>query len=237
MRNWGVMNSFFSKSIGGLWRLFLIGLFVGCSLGAARAQELSNAQLDQLLGRLEQLQSSTPGLTANFKETRTSRILTEPMVSKGELKFRAPAFFRREIKGSRPSLTVSDGEILWIYYPKFKEAERYEIGRGQPVDEAVQALLAGMNFNRVKSSYQIEAEKVGDGYELELRPKTSALRKMFKSMVLTLDRQLNVIQSDVQLSRGDSVKTEFSSIRRGTPSKSDFRYTPPEGTRISEPLR
>jgi hypothetical protein len=29
---------------------------------------------------------------------------------------------------------VSDGRELWIYYPNFKSAERYPLGKGPPLD-------------------------------------------------------------------------------------------------------
>jgi len=217
--------------------LLLLSLILFLPAGPLPAQKLDDAALDDLLGKLEALQTSTPGLSAQFKETRKSGILAQPMVSTGDLTFREPAYFRREITGKRPSLTVSDGETLWIYYPRFKEAEKYRIGEGRPVDEAVEALLAGTNFKRVRSSYEIHGEKKGDGYELEMRPLTRALRRLFKSMVLTLDDDLNVVRSEVKLSRGDTVVTEFSAIKRFSPPLSKFEFTPPEGTRVSEPLR
>ncbi len=220
------------------WMRWLIPVFVLIIGGgpAPGSEALNEAELSALLGRLEKLQESAPGLTAKFRETRKSGFLAEPMVSTGELAFRAPASFRREITGKRPSLTVSDGKTLWIYYEKFKEAEKYRIGDGRPVDEAVQALLAGMNFRRVRESYEVWASRAGEGYELELKPKTRALRQMFQRVKLTLDAKLELVRSEASLSRGDSVVAEYSNIQRGNPSQSLFTFEPPPGTRISEPL-
>src|SRR2546430_3965840 len=54
------------------------------------------------------------------------RLMKKPILSAGKVWFQPPNKFRREVTGSSPSLTVSDGRQLWIYYPSFKSAERSE---------------------------------------------------------------------------------------------------------------
>src|ERR1043166_4882584 len=85
---------------------------------------------------------------ADFQEERVIRLMKKPILSSGKVWFQPPNKFRREVKGSSPSLTVGDGRQLWIYYPNFKSAERYPLGKGSPLDSTVAAINSSLNLDR-----------------------------------------------------------------------------------------
>jgi outer membrane lipoprotein-sorting protein len=80
-----------------------------------------------------------PSLTADFAEEKTTHLLTKPLVAQGTIAFQTPNKFRRELKGNTPSITVTDGAKLWIYYPSFKTAELYTLGQRQFFDDSIAA--------------------------------------------------------------------------------------------------
>ena len=89
---------------------------------------------------------------ADFQEQRMIRRLTKkPILSSGKVWFQPPNKFRREVKGNSPSLTVSDGRQLWIYYPNFKSAERYPLGKGSPLYSTVAAINSSFNLEGSKT--------------------------------------------------------------------------------------
>src|SRR6516162_3416117 len=90
---------------------------------AVRAAELTPAETQALLKNLQEHRAKYPSLSADFVEERTTHLLTKPLTSEGAIAFQIPNKFRREVRGNSPSLTVSNGQKLWIYYPSFKEAE------------------------------------------------------------------------------------------------------------------
>src|SRR5438046_8555302 len=106
----------------------VLGLIV--SITAAKTAPLSEAELKNLLAGVRQNRSTQ----ADFQEERVIRLMKKPVVSSGRISFQPPNRFRREVKGNAPSTTVSDGRQLWIYYPNFKSAERYPLGKGAPLD-------------------------------------------------------------------------------------------------------
>src|SRR6267143_203019 len=112
---------------------------------------LSEADLKALLAGLRQNRSTQ----ADFQEQRMIRLMKTPIVSSGKVWFQPPNKFRREVKGNSPSLTVSDGRQLWIYYPNFKSAERYALGKRSPVDAGIAAITAALNLENVEASYHI----------------------------------------------------------------------------------
>ena len=116
-------------------------LLLGAMTFTLRAAELPPAEAASLLEKLQQHRAKFPALTSDFTEEKTTHLLNKPMTGTGTLAFQAPNKFRRELKGKNPSLTVSNGEKLWIYYPNFKEAELYTMGQRQVFDDSIAALM------------------------------------------------------------------------------------------------
>src|SRR5713101_272071 len=139
------------------------------------SEPLSESDLKSLLAGLRQNRSTQ----ADFQEQRVIRLMKKPILSSGKVWFQPPNKFRREVKGSSPSLTVSDGRQLWIYYPNFKSAERYPLGKGSPLDSTVAAINSSLNLENVENTFQITATKTDNGYELALLPRAASMKRVF----------------------------------------------------------
>jgi len=193
---------------------------------------LSEADLKTLLAGIRQNRSTQ----ADFQEQRMIRLMKKPIVSSGKVWFQPPNKFRREVKGSSPSLTVSDGRQLWIYYPNFKSAERYPLGKGSPLDSTVAAINSSLNLENVENTFQITATKTDNGYELVLIPRTASMKRAFQKLDLRINDQLRVERTDMLLPNGDRIVTTYSNQTRGSVPASMFEFTPPSGTEVSTPL-
>jgi outer membrane lipoprotein-sorting protein len=88
----------------------------------AKAEPLAPTEVKSLLARIRQQRAAAPQVQADFQEEKTMRLMNKPIVSAGKVSFQVPSKFRREVKGSSPSITVSNGQQLWIYYPNFKSS-------------------------------------------------------------------------------------------------------------------
>ncbi len=163
-------------------------------------------------------------------------LMKNPILSSGKVWFQPPNKFRREVKGSSPSLTVSDGRQLWIYYPNFKSAERYPLGKGSPLDSTVAAINSSLNLEDVENNFQIAAAKTGNGYELRLLPRAPSMKRVFQKLELRINDQLRVERTDMLLPNGDRIVTTYSNQTREPVPTSMFEFTPPSGTEISTPL-
>src|SRR5207249_5813073 len=123
----------------------------------AKTAPLSEADLRNLLAGIRQNRSTQ----ADFQEQRAIRLMKKPIVSSGRIWFQPPNKFRREVKGSSPSTTVSDGRQLWIYYPNFKSAERYPLGKGSPLDSVIASINAALNLENIENTFHITATRAG----------------------------------------------------------------------------
>ena len=193
---------------------------------------LSDAGLKNLLAGIRQNRSNQ----ADFQEQRMIRLMKKPIQSSGKVWFQPPNKFRREVKGSSPSLTMSDGRQLWIYYPNFKSAERYPLGKGSPLDSTVAAINSSLNLEDIENTFRLTATRTDHGYELALSPRAASMKRVFQRLDLRINDQLRVERTDVLLPNGDRIVTTYSNQTHGPVPASMFEFTPPAGTEVSTPL-
>src|SRR5690348_14443473 len=153
---------------------------------AVQAQSLSQTDVKDLLARIREKRMSAPDVHADFQEQKTIHLLNKPIVSSGKIWFHAPNKFRREVGGNSPSVTVSNGRDLWIYYPNFKSAEHYTLGKRSPVDAVIAAINTALNLENVENAFQITAAKATNGYDLRLLPRSPSTKRMFQQFDLRL---------------------------------------------------
>jgi chaperone LolA len=198
----------------------------------ANGAPLSGDELKNLLAAIRQNRSTQ----ADFQEQRVIRLMKNPVMSSGTVWFQTPNKFRREVKGNSPSITVSDGRDLWIYYPNFKSAERYPLGKGSPLDATVAAINSALNLENVESSFNVTATKGENGHELALLPRTAAMKRVFQKLDLRINSEFRVERTDMLLPNGDRIVTTYSNQKRAAIPASTFEFKPLAGTEVTTPL-
>ena len=214
-------------------RAFMSQLFVLLALtSVASTAPLSEADLKNLLAGIRANRITQ----ADFQEERVMRLMKKPIVSSGKIWFQPPNKFRREVKGNSPSITVSDGRQLWIYYPNFKSAERYPLGKSSPLDSTVAAINSALNLENIENTFQINATKSDKGYDLTLLPRTASMKRVFQKLDLHIKENLGVERTDMLLPSGDRIVTSYSNQTRAPIPGSTFEFKPPAGTEVTTPL-
>src|SRR5206468_12125649 len=111
--------------------------------------------------------------------------------------------------------TVSDGNQFWIFYPNFKSAERYSLGKRSPLDSVIAAINSALNLEDVENTFAINTRKIDNGYELELTPRTPSMKRGFQKLNLRSNDKLRAERTEMlQLSR-DRIVTSYSNPIRG----------------------
>lgn len=186
--------------------------------------------------RLQEHRAKFPSLTADFTEEKTTRLLRQPLVTRGTIAFSTPNRFRRDIKGTNPSLTVCDGKQLWIYYPNFKEAEHYELGRHSFFDDSLAALTAGLNVQDIAKFYRYEAFRETSGYRLALHPKTGGLKRIVRELTVWISEDFLIAKTETALPNGDRIVTNYTNQRAQPVAASVFDFKPAADVKVSTPL-
>jgi outer membrane lipoprotein carrier protein len=216
-------------------RKLILFIFLGIA-PVLHGSQLTQGDIDQLVQKLQALHNSQPSLQANFREERHLAMLKEPVVNEGKVWFTLPDKIRREIGGKSPSTTVTDGKKVSIYYPNYQQVEIYDLEKRPIIKDTLRALTAGLNFREVTNYYDIGGSKNGNEYQLTLTPKTAAVRKLVKTVDLTIDENLTPLRVVIQDSKGQMFTESYSNVRRDTLPASTFEFSPPPGTKVSTPL-
>jgi chaperone LolA len=216
------------------WLFLTLALLVCAPL--LQAEPLSPADLKSLLGRIREKRAAAPQVQADFQEEKTVHLLNKPITSSGKIWFQAPNKFRREAKGNSPSITVSDGQQLWIYYPKFQSAEHYSLGKRSPLDAGISAITASLNLENVEATYHITATKEADGHMLQLLPRNPSMKRFLQTFSIKMNNELQVVRTEMVQPNGDRIVTTYSNETRGPIPASMFEFTPPAGTDVTTPL-
>jgi chaperone LolA len=217
-------------------RSFVLSLLFLLSAGAAFAQPLAPGEVKALLDRIREKRASAPQVQADFQEERVVRLMSKPISSSGKVWFQKPNKFRREVQGNSPSITVSDGRQLWIYYPKFHSAEHYSLGKRSPLDAGIAALTAALNLENVEKSYHITADKLGNGYELQLAPRNPSLKRLLQTFSIQMNADLEVQRTAMVQPNGDRIVTLYRNESRALIPSAIFEFTPPAGADVTTPL-
>jgi len=220
-------------------KIFLATIAFILMASLVKAEPLSPAEVKNLLARIRQERAAAPQVQADFQEEKTMRLMNKPIVSSGKVSFQMPNKFRREVKGSSPSVTVSDGQQLWIYYPNFKSAERYPLGKRSPLDSVIAAINTALNLENVEASFHIAATKIDApkaGYELDLTPRSPSMKRMFQKLKVQINDDLLLQRTEMLQPNGDRIVTVYSNQTRAPVPAPTFEFTPPAGTEVSSPL-
>ena len=193
-------------------------------------------ELKTFLNQIREKRAAAPQVQADFQEEKSIRMMNKPVVSSGKVWFQAPNKFRREVKGNTPSLTVSDGATLWIHYPKFQSAERYSLGKHFPLDAGIAAITASLNLQGVEESYHITGAREGNGFVLELAPRTPSMKRMLQRFTIRFNEALQVDRTEMLQPNGDRIITTYSNESRNAIDPGMFQFAPPPGTNITTPL-
>ncbi|MFA7344432.1 MAG: outer membrane lipoprotein carrier protein LolA [Terrimicrobiaceae bacterium] len=196
----------------------------------ASGQPLDEADTAALLSRLAGSRSGH-AVQAEFVEKRMLPMCDEPVVETGTIAFEPPGRFLRKTK----NLTVCDGKFLWMYYPEFRQAEKYPLSARGP-GQLFTALGQALQFQKIAENFKVAATGLDDGFRLELSPRSGPLRRMLQSIMLDLDKSLR-LRSSVMLGKdGDRVETTYSNEKILPLGSIDFSFTPPASATVVSPL-
>lgn len=240
LRRLGGVTTVWARGNRASWQRFLfraVLVLVLCHAGAAaRGASLSPGEVKTLLNQIREKRTTAPCLEADFREEKEIRLMNKPIVTSGKIWFQAPNKFKREVTGSTPSVMVSDGLQLWIYYPSFKSAEHYSLGRHSPLDAAMATLNTALNLENVEISFHITGEKAAKGYDLELLPKGPSMKRIFQKFDIHLNDDLVAERTEMLQPNGDRIVTTYANQSHASIPPATFNFTPPSGTDVSTPL-
>ncbi len=185
--------------------------------------------------RVQKRYETIRDLEARFRQrTRAAAfggVAADPLVASGRVVFAKPGRMRWSYEEPEPSLVVSDGEGVWIYDPKAREAQHLPLGERFLSGAAIQFLLGQGDL---LAEFQVSASACdASPVRLMLRPRRDA---SYERLEVAVDPKTGEIRESVVVDLLGNVTTvRFEDVRTNRePDPALFRFEPEEGVRVLE---
>jgi outer membrane lipoprotein-sorting protein len=202
-------------------------LFLFCSVTTLFAADINSV----VNGWLSQ-QTNVQTWSAEFTQTRTIKVIAQPLVSTGQVWFAAPQNFRWEL-GKDQTIAIRNNETMLVIYPRLKRAEKYNFERAGRSEwkDALALLQSGFPRSRAELDQQfnlVSLKETNDLLELNLQPKSLGARKLMPRINVLLTTNLALAGTELQFVDGSRMRNDFRNVRSNvdTAGKFDLRVEP-----------
>lgn len=201
--------------------------------------------LDEVLTEMEKVNSAFKTLKADVVYTRTITLLDATEVSRGEMSYKKPKRLYLEFFPPRDEVNIVDGKYIWVYHPKEKQVEKYEMDKSKQSSQSLSFFEFGYgeSVDAAKKNYKISLLETKDNgeklsYLLDLLPNDPKSQysdiRLWVEEGFWLPGRIELYESD-----GEVVNViELKNIRlnKGMSDKL-FVFDVPRGVEVIEPFK
>lgn len=146
---------------------------------------LASGAADDALPAIMQRLAAVKTLEARFEERKTLAMLQRPLLSSGELYYRAPAYLRKRTLQPQPEDYTVDGDWLTVETVDSGRRDFALSGYPQllPFVEALRATQAGDRAT-LERYYQVECSGTAESWQLHLTPRDPAAAEYLSAIVI-----------------------------------------------------
>jgi outer membrane lipoprotein carrier protein len=213
-----------------LW-LFFVPLF---SLAAVQESD------EQVIGRVNLHYRELATYRAKYKQESETPALGGPQamvfkdITEGVLSFSKPDLIRLDQSQPRKEILVSDGKTSWWYIPEENTAYKYTARTQSGALRALVEILSGSGWLTDSFTVEVAKNQEQDLIKMRLKPRQQADDFEFLEAGLAqADLRLKTLK--IAYLMGQRTRFFFSDIQEGASlPRTDFTFTPPKGTKVSE---
>jgi outer membrane lipoprotein-sorting protein len=185
------------------------------------AQNKTSWTREQLLKQLDSESKSFRGLTANLERTKVTVVVNDRSTETGQVVVRHDDKMRIELNPPDNRIILRDGDKLFVYNPKIKRLEEYDLGKHRALVDQFLLLGFGTSGNELKKGYEVtlQGEQTLDKKKvllLELTPKSGKVRDQISKIHLWIDEAtwLPIQQKFFETGSGDYFEIHYTNIMR-----------------------
>jgi len=218
------------------------GLLIFSSAGAAVSQQ-TNWTLENVLKQLDAQAADFHSLTADLERTKVTVVVNDKSTESGKILVRRDDKMRIELTQPDARTILRDGDNFYIYNPKIRRVEQYNLGKKKSVVDQFLLLGFGTSGKSLTESYSIalRGEETLDNHKvllLELLPKTDEVKRQLSKIQLWLDESswLPAQQQFFETGSGDYFIIRYKNVARNVRiSDAEFKPHWPHGTTKVQP--
>lgn len=220
----------------------MAGPLIFSSTGFSASQQTSWT-LDNVLKQMDAQAADFHSLTADLERTKVTVVVNDRSTESGRILVRRDDKMRIELTQPDERTILRDGDNFYIYNPKIRRVEEYNLGKKKSVVDQFLLLGFGTSGKSLKESYDItlQGEETLDGHKvilIDLIPKTEDVKQQLSKIQLWLDESswLPVQQQFFETGSGDYFIIRYKNMVRNVKiSDNEFKPHWPHGTTKIQP--
>jgi outer membrane lipoprotein-sorting protein len=189
-------------------------------------------------------QTNLHSFTADVIQTRTLKVLSQPLVSTGKVWVVIPNRFRWEIGQPAQTVALRQPDTLFLIYPRLKRAEKYPLNDNQPGPWRDALALLEASFPRSRADLEshfrvLSVTPTNANWELALQPRNSQARQMMTEIAITVrTNDFSLAATEMKFVDGSRMRNDFSNVVRNPVLAYEiFDAKLEAGITVVEPLR
>jgi outer membrane lipoprotein-sorting protein len=186
-------------------------------LGASCSGAADPAGLEGLLGRCFAAQTNLQSWSADFTQTRSLKVLAEPLVATGKV-WVASNQFRWELDQPVQTIALRQPGQLVIIYPRLKRAEKYSLAGAPPGPMRDALALMDASLPRGRASMEerfrlLSATETNSILQLALQPKSASARKLISQICIGFrTNNFSIALTEMKFADGSSLRNDFTNV-------------------------
>jgi outer membrane lipoprotein-sorting protein len=203
----------------------------------------SAADQKDLFARWFAAQTNLQSWSANFTQTRTLKVLSQPLVASGRV-WVQPNRFRWELGEPPQTIALREPDELVIIYPRLKRAEKYPLTGVPPgpLKDALALLDASLPRDRASMEEKfrvLSAEETNSLLEVTLQPRSSSARKFMSEVLIGFHtNNFSTAFTELKFPDGSKLRNDFTNVLLNHPMDADlFVAKLAPDTTVVEPMR
>jgi outer membrane lipoprotein-sorting protein len=218
---------------------------LACAAKIPAGQNASHATIASVLGMMDKSASDFRSLTADLENTKYTDVVKDSSVETGRIYVRRDQKMRIEISKPDPRTILRTGDNLYVYTPKVKRVEEFDLGKNRAMVDQYVLLGFGTKSQNLQKSYDVKltGEEPLDGrktYLLELTPKSDDVRKKITKIQMWIDTSswLPVQQKFYETGSADYIQFHYSNVMKNLkiPDSRFKQDWPKDATRVKPGL-
>jgi outer membrane lipoprotein-sorting protein len=188
--------------------------------------------VEAVLKQLDRAARIFESLTAEVERTKVTVVVDDRSTESGQIQVRRDDKMRIELTAPDPRTILRDGDHLFVYTPKMRRVEEYDLSRHRDLVDQFLLLGFGTSAESLKKGYLITVEgeeTIGTQkvVRLELTPKSGDVRNQISKIELWLDEAtwLPAQQKFYETGTEDYFIIRYTNVARNL-SLPDSRFKP-----------
>jgi outer membrane lipoprotein-sorting protein len=187
---------------------------------------------EEILRQVDREAKSFRTLTADVERTKVTVVVDDRSTESGQMQVRRDDKMRIDLTSPDPRTILRDGDQLYIYTPRIRQVEEYDLSKHRALLDQFLLLGFGTSGESLKKAYLITVEgeeTMGNqkAVRLELTPKSDEVRSQISKIELWMDEAtwLPAQQKFYETGTGDYFIIRYTNVARNVPLP-DSRFKP-----------